>query len=148
MIIILFFESKQLKGTETSVELRKLIVSHYQNRKSLQEISNIVNRSRSTVQYIIKQYKIENILENKVRNLNRKLLSDRDEQKVLREMKKNPKISAPKIASKLENEAVRRGMRRYGYNGRVARKNSYISEANRKKRLQVAKKHVKWTYED
>ena len=62
-----------------------------------------------------------------------------NEQKVLRKVKKNPKISAPKIAFKLENETgkkvnnetVRRDIRRYGYNGRVVRKKLYVKQIER-----------------
>lgn len=59
------------KGTKTSIELQKLIINHHKNGKSLRKISDIVNRSRSTVQYIIKRFNTESRNENKIRNLNR-----------------------------------------------------------------------------
>lgn len=139
------------KGTEISIELQKLIISHYKNGKSLREISEIMNRSKSTIQYIIKSFNTESRIENKVRHLNRKLLTDYEERQILKEIRTNPKISAPKIASKVEtkmgkkvsNETVRHVLRRYGYNGRVTRKMPYISEVNCQKRLQYVNKYAK-----
>lgn len=93
------------KSNETSLEIRKMIISLHEKGKSSQEISNIVTRSRSTIQYIIvKRYKTENRIENKPRNLNRRLSDDRDERKILKEIKLNPKISAPKLVVNLETD--------------------------------------------
>lgn len=64
------------KDTETSIELRKLIINHRKNGVSLREISEIVNGSMFIKQYIIKQNQRPEIrIENKVRNLDRKLLT-------------------------------------------------------------------------
>ena len=65
-------------------------------------------------------------------------------------VKNNPRISAPKLTSdmwerfgkKVNPETVRNVIRKAGYNGRAARKKPYISEVNRRKRLQFAKEYV------
>ena len=41
-------------------------------------------------------------------------------------------------------ETVRKHIRKAGYNGRVARKKPYISEQNRKRRLEFAREHIKY----
>lgn len=112
-----------------------------------------MNRSRSAIQYIIKRFNTESRIENKVRNLDRKLLTDYEERRILKEVGTNPKISSSKIASKVEiemgqkvsNETVHGVLGRYSYNERVTRKKPYISKANRQKRLQFVNKYAKWT---
>lgn len=89
------------------------------------------------------------------RNLNRKLLSDHDERKILREVKKNPRISAPKLAAKDECElgkkvsssTIRRTLKKYNYNGRVARKKPFVSQANNLNRLAFVRKYLKCAHD-
>ncbi|GFW16847.1 transposable element Tc1 transposase [Trichonephila clavipes] len=70
--------------------------------------------------------------------------------RVIHQVKIDPKISAPKIAASTSNalgrsvsaETVRRVLRKAGYNGRVARKKPLIGKRNRVKRLKFAKEHI------
>lgn len=148
------FSEMGRKTQDTSIEIRKLVIKHHENGKSYREISNIVNRSRSTVQYIVKRHKIHHRIENMPRNLNRRKLTDHDERKILREVKKNPRISAPKLATKVECEmgkkvsssTIRRTLKKFNYNGRVARKKPFVSQANKCKRLEFANKYLKYTH--
>lgn len=65
-------------------------------------------------------------------------------------MKKNPRISAPKLAAELARktgknvnpEKTRNCSREHGYNGRVSRRKLHVNPVNRKKRLQYAKNHI------
>lgn len=90
-------------------------------------------------------------IENKPRNYNRKKFNEYNE----REIKKNSKISTPKIARTLKidfqkevsDETVRRVFRKYGYNGRVARRKPFINKQNRKKRYLFAKEFQNKTFE-
>ncbi|GFY41541.1 transposable element Tc1 transposase [Trichonephila inaurata madagascariensis] len=74
-------------------------------------------------------------------------LSDRA---IVRKVKKNPKISAPKLADqiatasgkKVHPETVRRILRSGGYNGRVSSRKPFISSVNQQKRLDFASPHV------
>lgn len=52
------------KGKQTSMEIRKLVLSQNQDGKSVREIAKIVKRSHSTVQDIISRYKNENRIQN------------------------------------------------------------------------------------
>ncbi|KAJ4437154.1 hypothetical protein ANN_17289, partial [Periplaneta americana] len=64
-------------------------------------------------------------------------------------IKKNPRISAPKLVSEIElatskkvhAQTIRRAIHKRGYNGRIARKKPYVCERNRRKRLHFAKKY-------
>ncbi|GFS61731.1 transposable element Tc1 transposase [Trichonephila inaurata madagascariensis] len=74
-------------------------------------------------------------------------LSSRDARAIVRKVKKNPKISTPKLADQIERkkihpETVRRILRSGGYNGRVSRRKPFISSMNQQKRLDFASAHV------
>ena len=73
-----------------------------------------------------------------------------DVRDIIRKIEKEPRTSAPKLATMLQEERgitvhpenVRRVLRAEGYNGRIARKKPYINARNRKKRLQYAKEYI------
>lgn len=136
---------------QTTVAERELILHHHQKGKSYSQIAEIINRSRSTVQYIIKRYKDENRVESKRRIRRNKKLSIADERWIVRKIKNNPKLSVPKIVVEIADylhkevscSTVRRVLRNHGYHGRTARIKPYISETNRKKRLEFARKFLR-----
>ncbi|GFY38995.1 transposable element Tc1 transposase [Trichonephila inaurata madagascariensis] len=76
-------------------------------------------------------------------------LSDRDARAIVRKVKKNPKIRAPKLVDqiatasgkKVHPETVRRILRSGGYNGRVSSRKPFISSVNQQKRLDFASPH-------
>ncbi|GFS52842.1 transposable element Tc1 transposase [Trichonephila inaurata madagascariensis] len=76
-------------------------------------------------------------------------LSDRDARAIVRKVKKNPKISAPKLADqiatasgkKVHPETVHRILRSGGYSGRVSSRKPFISFVNQQKRLDFASPH-------
>lgn len=70
------------KGKETTIEERKIILRLHSQQKSYADIAKIVNRTRSTVQYIIKRFENENNIENKHRNGRPKLLTVREEKNI------------------------------------------------------------------
>ena len=87
---------------------------------------------------------------NKYRCGRPRKLNDRDARTIVRKVKKNPKISAPKLANqiatasgkKVHPETVRRILRSAGYNGRVSRRKPFISSTNKQKRLDFASAHI------
>ncbi len=89
------------------------------------------------VEHFEKQGRIDYLNTNVTRP---RKLNERNERLVLRKVKLNPKLSAPKIASNIEDECkkhvnpetIRRIIRRAGYNGQVARRKPFINERNRK----------------
>ncbi|GFY56996.1 hypothetical protein TNIN_494661 [Trichonephila inaurata madagascariensis] len=85
------------QGKETSLELRNLIVKLKGENKSY---SKIVKKSRSTVQTIYRNYVMRgNVLKSRCGRSHK--LSDRDARATVRKVKKNPKISAPKLADQI-----------------------------------------------
>ncbi|GFY69402.1 integrase catalytic domain-containing protein [Trichonephila inaurata madagascariensis] len=98
-----FIENVKARG-QTSIELRKLIIKHAEDRKSVREISEIVKRSNSTVHDVIKRYKTNNQVENKPKKAPNKIFTEADERYLVRKVKVNPFLSAPKLAIIAENE--------------------------------------------
>ncbi|GFY50539.1 transposable element Tc1 transposase [Trichonephila inaurata madagascariensis] len=137
------------QGKETSLELQNLIVKLKDEKKSYSEIAKIVKKPRSTVQTICRNYVMRGNVLNKSRCGRPHKLSDRDARAIVRKVKKNPKISAPKLADqiatasgkKVHPETVRRILRSGGYNGRVSSKKPFISSVNQQKRLDFASPH-------
>lgn len=137
-------------GKHTSSEIRSLVISHYKAGKSQREIAEIVGKSRTTVQYIIKRFKESGRVENKSRNSTRKALTPANERFILRIIRENPALSAPKLTAEIKTllnidvnpETVRRVLKKNGFNGRAARRKPHITEKNKKKRLDFALKYV------
>ncbi|XP_055910398.1 uncharacterized protein LOC129944755 [Eupeodes corollae] len=117
------------KGKQTSVELRKLVISHSQDGKSVREIAKIVQRSHSTVQDIISRYRNENRILNISRIGQGKKLTAYEEKQLVREVKENPFLSSESLKvflketrnKEVSNETIRRVFRKQDLNGRVAR---------------------------
>lgn len=136
------------KGKETSPDERKLILRLHNQCKSSYEIAKLVGRPRSTVQSVIDRICVTKSIENQRRSGRPRALTEHDERFIVREVKKNPKTSAPKIASELERRGtkvstntIRNTCKKYGFNGRVARKKFWVSKTNRQKRLNFAQEY-------
>ncbi|KAJ4443512.1 hypothetical protein ANN_05184 [Periplaneta americana] len=79
---------------------------------------------------IIPRYKNEDRIEQRKQTGRRKVLTDREESLIIRQIKKNPRISAPKLASEIESatskkvhaQTIKRAIHKRGYNGTIARK--------------------------
>lgn len=107
-----------------------MIISLRCKGKSLREIGEIVGRFHSTVQHIIDNWKYEGTLKNKAGWGRKWFLSGSDVRLVVRKVRNNPKISAPKLRVEVSQEinrtvsteAVRRVLRKSNLYGRVAGK--------------------------
>ncbi|GBO19538.1 hypothetical protein AVEN_63962-1 [Araneus ventricosus] len=89
---------------ETTISFRKLILFHHSSGKSVRNISKLVNLSHSTVQYVIKRFKEENRIENKVRKGRPAKLAKRDQRFIIRKFVKNPRLSALKVSAELNEK--------------------------------------------
>lgn len=136
------------KSKETSCAERSLIIRLHNQCKSSYEIARLVGKPRSTIQSIIDRFGITKSVENQHRSGRPRSLTEQDERFVLRQIKKNPKTSAPVLASELAQRGttvcpstIRNTCKKYGYNGRVARKKFWVNKINRQKRLEFAKEY-------
>lgn len=138
------------KGRETTLEERNIIKNLFEEGKSYSFIGQILKRSRSTIQSIIKKLKEVGMLKNKQRCGRPKKFSASEERKIVRIVKKKPDISASEIASELQEynnkevhpKTIRRVLHREGYRCRVARRKPLVSVANKKKRLEFAQAYL------
>lgn len=136
------------KSKETTFEERKIIFNLRREGKTLQEISNATNRRVSAIHSILQR----NSLQLGQRSGRPAKLKARDKAVIIRKIKEQPRTSAPEINRSLaeysgihvSDETVRRTLRAAGYNGRTPRIKPLISEKNRRKRLEFARKYVNY----
>lgn len=138
------------KNREIPLPVRKIIIELWKKKISYRNIGKTVGKSHATIQYIINQYKATGSCKVRPRSGRPKKLTTREESSVVAKIRKNSKISAPKLAEEVREEfsknvnpqTIRNCLHRAGYKGRVARRKPLISETNRKKRLEFAREHV------
>ncbi|GBM32375.1 hypothetical protein AVEN_239774-1 [Araneus ventricosus] len=132
---------------EAIINIRKLFFSHHIRSKSVRNVAKLVNLSHSTAKYVIKCFREENRIENKVRKGRAAKLTERDQGFIIRKFVKNPRLSALKVSAEFNEkfstpispETVRRVLRAAGLNGRSARRKFFVSAKNRKLMLSFAK---------
>lgn len=137
------------RGSQTSPQIRKLILEHSKSGKTVRNIAEIVNKPKSTVFNIIKRYGGTETFQNVAKPSKRKIFSDADERWLMRQIKQKPYLSAPRLAAEAEihlakkanPETVRNVLRKHNYNGRVARRKPFINKVNKLKRVRFAKDH-------
>lgn len=134
----------------TPIQQRELVLHHFKNGISRRKIAEFVNLPESTVKNIITRFVLENRVVNKGRTAPNKIFNETDERYIVRQMKENPKLSAPKLASQMEQqlgksasaETIRRILRDHDLHGRIARKKPFISKKNKESRLRFAKEYI------
>ncbi|XP_070529853.1 uncharacterized protein [Cardiocondyla obscurior] len=135
------------KRKNTSFDMRQLVIFHCEKGKSIRAISNMLRIAKSTVGDIIKRYRKEDRILSKPNSGHPKILTKRDRRYVITVIKKDSRISAPQIATMLQEkrgiivnpETVRSVVRSEGYNGRIARRKPFINSKNRKKGYNLPK---------
>lgn len=137
-------------GKYTSPEKIQLVIFHREKGKTIKDICAIVNMKKSTVYDIIKRCDNEDRIALMKSPGRPRKLTEHEERIILRKVKVNPKLSAPKLTTEVAREfgkvinpeTVRRLLRENEYNGRVARRKPYISLCNKKKRLNFAEEYL------
>lgn len=127
-----------------------MIVDLHQEGKSLRSIGQIVKRSHSTIQYVIKKYIETGSVAKTRRNRNRLLLNRRAQSFLLRQIRKDNAISGVKLQGLLQKhlnitvtaQTVRNYVRKVGFRSRIAARKPFISSINKKKRIIFAKKYA------
>lgn len=140
---------KMAKSKELTSEKRKIIIKLHKYHKTEREIAKIVGRTQSTIHYVIQRFRNTGTVINKQRSGRPSKVSGRLRTAIVKEVKINPRIAAPKIAANiagthdahLSAQTVRNILHKDGYNGRNAQKTCLVREANKKKRLNFAVKH-------
>lgn len=115
------------------------MIFHHEKGKTIRKIAHLVQMKRGTVSDIILRYKNEERIELRKQLGRRNVLTDREEFFIIKQIKRNPRISAPKLACDIESatskkvhaQTIRRAINKKAYNGRVARNKPYVAEGNR-----------------
>ncbi|GBL85210.1 Transposable element Tc1 transposase [Araneus ventricosus] len=132
---------------ETTITIRKFIIFHHSSGKSVRSIAKLVNLSHSTVQYVMKRFKEENRIGNKVREGRPAKSIKRDQRFIIGKFVKNPRLDALKVSAEFNEkfstsispETVQRVLRASELHGRSARRKFFVSAKNRKLSLSFAK---------
>ena len=138
-----------MKRKQTSPDLRKIVIKLKNEGKSLKEIGEILNLSKSTVQVIVKNFETTGSYENKLRSGRPPKLNERIQRRILREINEHPMENAVCIVKGIEKdyeiaahaEIVRRSPKNGGLNCRVARRKPLWRDVNISKRLNYAQKY-------
>ncbi|XP_065645612.1 uncharacterized protein LOC136076075 [Hydra vulgaris] len=110
-------------------DMHELIIKFHKEKKSLLQIAKIVGKTHSTVQSIVKKFKMTGSVNTITRSVRPKILNSLDRRSIIKKVNSNPCISAPKLAVDVELEIgkivhpenIRRILRKSRLNGRVPR---------------------------
>ena len=102
-----------------------------------------MNKTQSTVQYIVNKFKYTGSIKNVPRKSKRRILNAREEMYVLNKIRKNLRLSAPKLRRIIENttrktmcnQTIRRVLHKYGFHGLKVLKGPFMSRRNREDRV-------------
>lgn len=139
-----------LKSKELDGSVKNTIIHLRNDGLTYAAIGKQLNISLFTVRSVVQKFNDTGSTENKIRTGRPRIFSAREKRDIIREVKKNPKISAPRLAGKVANtsqktfsvQTIRNVLHEGNYYGRAARKKPFISERNRRKRLDFAKANV------
>ena len=135
-----FINNKMPKTRELSE--RGEIVGLFKGDQSVRNIEDILKIPKSTVQYVIKQYRDEGMVSTASRSGRPPLLSEQDERQLVRTARKNRQATLSEITEEFNksltvsasSRTIQRNLHIQGYYGCFAKKKPLVSEVNRKKR--------------
>lgn len=134
------------KTREISIEIRKLMIEKRKKGESYNKIAKYFNVSKNGVFSICKRYEQTGLVTDAHRSGAPRATSKHQDSLIIREIRKNPFISAPEIKNQLNlsvsTETIKRRLKDRGVHSRVARRKPLLSKQNKVKRLNFAKKYV------
>ncbi|GFS76049.1 HTH_Tnp_Tc3_2 domain-containing protein [Trichonephila clavipes] len=126
---------------ETSENERALVIKWLKDGKSFREIASLIGKSHGCIQKILQKYRKTGCVTNIPGRGRKEILSATAKGKIIRSVKKNPLLSAPKLASSISSEigkkssaeTVRRVLHNAGFHDRTPVRKPLINCVNRKK---------------
>lgn len=133
-------------GKQISTQVRNLIVRDFQRKESQRNIAEKYGVSRGAVQLVIRKHqRLGSVADRPGRGPKRKT-DARTDTSIIREVKKNPRVTIRAIKERLDldvsNRTIRRRLEERGLKSYFAKKRPMISKANKQKRLKFARDHV------
>ena len=133
-------------GKRISTQVRNLIMRDIQKGHSQRKIAKNCGISRGAVEQISKKFQSTGSVADKIGRDRKRATSKREDMNIIREVKKNPKITVREIQENINlnvsDRTVRRRLTEANLHSRFARKRPFISAINKKKRLQFARKYA------
>ena len=145
-----------VKVRELSQVEKERVISYHQDGFTLRKIGEKLKMPFATVQYIVNKWKKTGSIRNRSGRGRVAKTTYKQDRAILRKAKMDPRISAKAIALELQKEhgvvvstsTIKRRLNSGGLCGKVAKKKPWISEKNKRKRLQWAREKVGWSLED
>lgn len=138
-----------VKRKEHSEDLRKRVVACHVNGEGYDKISKKLNLPKSTVRAIIKKNATEGHVKNKTGRGRKRILSERDERKIVRYANQNPRTTAKEIIDtqcnpgvNISRQTVGRTLKRAGLKACRPRKTPLLKSVHLKTRMNFAKRHI------
>lgn len=133
-------------GRSISTQVRNLIMRDIQIGLSQRNIAKNYEVSRGAVEQIRKKFQSTGSVADRIGRGRKRVTSKRKDMKIIREVKKNPKITVREIQENIHltvsDLIVRRRFNEANLHSRFARKRPFISVNNKKKRLQFVRKYA------
>lgn len=113
----------ETEGKEISISERKIIIKLWNDGNSYRKIGQTIDRTYSSVQRVVTNFKKIGILTSKPRSGRPKKLSVREERKIINMTKINPRITSTIIVENVKEmfskricaETARKTLRKAGY---------------------------------
>lgn len=145
-----------MRGKELSIDMRKLILSLHKDGLGYIKIASKTKISINTVAKVIQRWKKSGTVATKPKPGAPRKTTDRIDQRILNNIKRDRGASATKIAADVAQQfsvsvtpqTIRNRLRENGFKAKAARKKPFISKKNMQKRLKWAKEHSTWTLND
>ncbi len=143
-------QMRTMRSKELPEELRDRIVARHRSGQGYKKISAALKVPKSTVASIILKWKTFGRTRTLPRADRPAKLSYRGRRALVREVKKNPKITVAELqrciremGESCRKSTITAALRQSGLYGRVARRNPLLSARHMKARMEFAKKHLK-----
>lgn len=135
---------------ETTKCQRSNVILLHNRGESIRKVSKELNIPKSTVSDIINRFKKFGSVDNKEGRGRKKILSNKDVSYLSRKVKREPFQSASKLAIEMgevcgktmSRSTIARALKQQGIKSCTPRRKPFISDVNRKKRLNYAKKYI------
>lgn len=131
---------------QTCAQIRKLVIKDIQKGSSQRKVAAKFEVSKTQVQKLWKKFRETGCVADRAGRGRNRATTDRDDSRIVREIKKNPCLTARSIRENLQlnvsNKTIERRLREANFHSRLARKRPFINKRNKIKRLKFAKMYV------
>lgn len=135
-----------MSGKQISLDVRNLVISDRKKGIAFRKIAEKYSISIGAVQHIWKKHETFGIVRNLSGQGRHRVTTYRDDVRIIRLAKQNPKFSSREIKETMNLDVDRRTIRRRlnecGLKSCLASKRPFISKQNKRKRLEFAKKYA------